>query len=119
MAAPDPGWQRASVLLHRGHGRPHLDIVLSRGRACPTLWLAGASWRWQAPHRRRYLTCSGPVPGGRGRTLRLWSGPARLHRCNLGWKLQLGDSITILSRRGVVLPIGASHCRPWDSRTRA
>ncbi|GDY12225.1 hypothetical protein LBMAG53_11030 [Planctomycetota bacterium] len=48
------------------------------GPNCPTLHLTRRTWRWQPPHRRRWLTWSGPVSGGRGVATAWWRGLARL-----------------------------------------
>ena len=70
---------RASLLLHRGHGAPHGDLVLAAGARCPTLHLTCRRGCWRAalgePHRRRYLTWRGPLGVGRGTVAQLWSGP--------------------------------------------
>jgi hypothetical protein len=84
----------AALLLHRDpRSGPHLDLVLGRGAPCPTLSLRrcphGWSGGWIAPHRRAWLTRSGPVSGGRGGARRLWRGPARWRRIPGGWRVEL------------------------------
>src|SRR3954470_14096628 len=83
----------ASLLLHRGAGPAHLDLVLGVGARCPTLGLhpAGAGWTgiWKPAHRRRWLAFSGPVAGGRGAVESRWRGVARWHRSAGGWRIIL------------------------------
>jgi hypothetical protein len=71
----------ATLLEHRGHGPRHYDLVLGTGKRCRTVRLERRRGRWgatpAAPHRRRYLTYRGPVPGGRGSVLQIWHGSAR------------------------------------------
>ncbi len=70
---------RASLLLHRGHGPRHGDLVLATGARCLTLRVAWQLGHWRVsvaePHRRRYLTYRGPLSAGRGVVNQLWSGP--------------------------------------------
>jgi hypothetical protein len=69
---------RASLLLHRGFGPRHGDLILGTGARCFTLRVGCRQGRWQIaiadPHRRRYLTYRGVVGGGRGTVDVLWSG---------------------------------------------
>ena len=85
----------ASLLLHEGYGEPHYDLVIGWGKSCPTLKLRlsirGFMGRWQAPHRRRYLSYRGPVGAGRGRVEQLWHGRVRWHRHQLGWLIHCGE----------------------------
>lgn len=111
-----PGLRSACLLRHRGHGPTHLDLVLADGAACPTLRLDGRRWRWQPPHRRRYLGWAGPIAGGRGSIRIIWRGQARIRRHNLGWIIALADWTLLLRRDGVVLPLGVTHCRPCSWR---
>ena len=65
----------AALLRHRRHGPIHDDLILGgTGPTCPTLHLTRRSWRWQPAHRRRWLSWSGPVSGGRGAATALWHG---------------------------------------------
>jgi len=70
----------AALVLHRGHGPRHADLILGTGARCLTVRLDGTLGRWQVslgvPHRRRYLTYRGPVSGGRGTVVQLWRGLA-------------------------------------------
>ncbi len=70
--------RRARLLLHRGHGPLHWDLVVSAGANLVTLRLernhGGWRVRWQPPHRRRYMTYAGPIPGGRGTVSQQWAG---------------------------------------------
>lgn len=72
---------RANLLLHRGYGLRHLDLVLGTGARCPTLRLerVHGRWRaiWSADHRRRYLAWAGPLDGDRGVVERRWNGLAQ------------------------------------------
>jgi hypothetical protein len=69
---------RASLLLHRGFGPRHGDLILGTGARCFTLRVGCWQGRWQIaiaePHRRRYLSYRGVVGGGRGTVDVLWSG---------------------------------------------
>ena len=69
----------AALLLHRGHGPRHADLILGTGARCRTIHIALIAGRWQVregmPHRRRYLAYRGPVPG-RGAVDQLWRGRA-------------------------------------------
>lgn len=75
---------RASLLLHRGRGPRHGDLVLGSGARCLTIHLEPipAGWRLRlgAPHRRRYLDWSGPLSAGRGVVVQRWHGFALI-----GW----------------------------------
>lgn len=68
---------RAALLLHRGHGPRHVDLVLGTGSRCATVHLELTAGRWRVyaglPHRRRYLAYRGPVRG-RGAVRQLWQG---------------------------------------------
>ncbi len=59
-----------TVLQHRGHGPQHMDVVLGAGPRCRTWRFERTTRGWVGrpiqAHRRRYLSWSGPVPGGRG-----------------------------------------------------
>jgi hypothetical protein len=59
-----------TVSLHRGYGPPHLDVLLGAGPRCRTWRFERTVRGWVGrpiqAHRRRYLSWSGPVPGGRG-----------------------------------------------------
>ena len=70
----------ATLLLHRGHGPRHADLILGTGARCVTVHLGTAAGRWRVslgmPHRRRYLTYRGPVSGERGTVVQLWRGLA-------------------------------------------
>ena len=74
----------AALLCHRGSGPVHFDLILGRGRRCPTLRLERVRRQlrlsWSAPHRRYYLSYSGPVSGGRGVVARRWYGDVRWTR---------------------------------------
>lgn len=74
----------AALLCHRGAGPLHFDLIIGRGRRCPTLRLAIArrelQLSWSQPHRRHYLTYRGPVSGGRGVVVRRWYGRVRWTR---------------------------------------
>ncbi|MCK6490028.1 MAG: hypothetical protein L6R48_17205 [Planctomycetes bacterium] len=95
----------AALLLHRDpRSGPHLDLVLGRGARCPTLSFrrAGRGWTggWIAPHRRAWLTRSGPVSGGRGSAQRLWRGPAAWWRIPGGWRIALpGAGLALRGKR--------------------
>ena len=69
---------RASLLLHRGYGARHGDLILATGARCLTLRIDCQQGRWRVaiadPHRRRYVTYRGPLSGGRGAVEVLWSG---------------------------------------------
>ena len=69
---------RASLLLHRGYGARHGDLILETGARCLTLRISCQQGRWRVaiaePHRRRYLTYRGPLSGGCGIVDVLWSG---------------------------------------------
>ena len=138
---PCPGWSQACVLHHRGHGAEHQDLIIAGGSRCETLRFERAYWRWQHPHRRHYLTFSGPVRLDRGTVRQMWQGFARLMRHPLGWTVQLtsqvhrqnsnhllyqtfigsilmdGNAILLLRRDGVVIPRYGPHSRPWALRT--
>ena len=69
---------RASLLLHRGYGARHGDLILQTGARCFTLRIDAQQGRWRVaiaePHRRRYLTYRGPLSGSRGVVEVLWTG---------------------------------------------
>ena len=69
---------RASLLLHRGYGARHGDLILETGARCLTLRIDCQQGRWRVaiaePHRRRYLTYRGPLSASRGIVDVLWSG---------------------------------------------
>ncbi len=94
----------ASLLIHRGHERTHLDLILANGGDCLALTLTRGQlgWRatWNRAHRRRYLEWSGPLPGYRGRVLVAWRGCAYWHRQYLGWRIHLAGLTTLSMRRG-------------------
>ncbi len=75
---------RASLFLHRGHGALHGDLILGTGARCLTIHLEPGRRGWRlrvgAPHRRRYLTWSGPISQGRGTVTQLWQGFAWVRR---------------------------------------
>lgn len=105
-----PLWRAAAMLLHVGSGPRHHDLVLGGGARCPTLRLEGRAWRWQEPHRRRYLAVAGALGPGRGRIERCWRGRARLRREARGWLLELSPAgpapwphRLLLRRDGVVI----------------
>lgn len=70
-------WIAATLLVHRGHGPRHADLVLGTGRQCVTVRMDVLAGRWRVSmgvaHRRRYLTYRGPV-AGRGTVVQLWRG---------------------------------------------
>lgn len=70
-------WVAASLLVHRGHGPRHADLVLGTGPRCVTIRMEISAGRWRVgvgvAHRRRYLTYRGPVVG-RGTVAQLWRG---------------------------------------------
>ena len=74
----------AALLCHRGLGRAHFDLIIGRGRCCPTLRLEivrrHVRLSWSTPHRRHYLTYRGPVAGARGVVARCWYGHVRWTR---------------------------------------
>ena len=78
-----PGVRQATLLRHRHHGPEHLDLVIANGANCLTMRLAGKIWRWQAAHRRRYLTYSGPISKDRGSVRVLWRGTALIRQHNI------------------------------------
>jgi hypothetical protein len=94
----------AQALWHRGVPAEHLDVVLGQGRRCPVLSIAaGGAVRWNVPHRRAWLTRSGPVAGGRGATTRVWRGLAV-------WQ---GRRRLVLPGAAVVWRGGAVACSGW------
>jgi hypothetical protein len=59
-----------TVSQHRGYGPLHVDVLVGAGPRCRTWRFERTTRGWVGrpiqAHRRRYLTWSGPVPGGRG-----------------------------------------------------
>lgn len=115
---PGHGAGPVSILLHRGHGPSHLDVVLGRGARCPTLALQPASrggwaWRPQPAHRRRYLTWAGAVSGARGTVRQLWRGEAHWRSRGNGLEIEFGAWRMLLQRGGVVIWRTRPHSPPW------
>lgn len=101
MKPPRAGRGPIALLLHRGHGPVHLDIVLGIGTACPTFRLGStASERW--PGRT-----GGPLPG---RTEGLFPSllPAGGGRTSRQRALA-----RLLARRPLSCAPGAPHRRRW------
>jgi hypothetical protein len=108
----------ATLLLHRGHGLCHADLILGTGARCVTVRLGIEAGRWRVslgvPHRRRYLTYRGPLSGDRGAVVQLWRGlawctrSAAVMRCRLQpnplllMKMRGGFHIAGSSRKGPV-----------------
>jgi len=95
-------WIPASLLLHRGHGTLHADLILGTGPRCVTVGFRTAAGRWRVklgvPHRRRYLTYRGPVPGGRGAVVQLWRGLAWWMRSAATLRLRLHPNQVLLMK---------------------
>jgi hypothetical protein len=87
---------RVSVLAHRANGPLHLDLVTGVGSTCPTWALAWAGPRLRLVrklgHRRRYLTWSGPLAGGRGSVRAVGRGWLRGLPRAADWNLELSFS---------------------------
>ncbi len=92
---------QASLLLHRGHGPLHVDVILGTGGRCQTIRLAATNGRWQAtmglPHRRHYLTFRGPV-AGRGSVIQLGRGRAWCARSAVALRLRLSPNLLFLMK---------------------
>jgi hypothetical protein len=102
---------RGVILRHTGNGPLHYDVVVAGGGRCPTIALLPGRpwrWRWQQPHRRRYLTYRGAVAGGRGRITRVWNGPVQI----LHGFLRIDGHLLRLRRDGVVVWHNAAHSPP-------
>jgi hypothetical protein len=79
--------QRFAILIHRGHGPDHFDLLLEQADALAT-WRflqkdadprlagdeAGLPCRRIADHRKAYLDYEGPVSRGRGEVRRVEAG---------------------------------------------
>ena len=80
--------RRFVILIHRGHGPTHYDLMLDHGQALATWRLARLPSVGQAceplpagklpDHRRAYLAYEGPVSSGRGRVDRVDAGECEL-----------------------------------------
>lgn len=78
-----PGHGMLALSYHRGDGaEPHVDIFFEKGTRCATISVVASRFpgrpraHWGKPHRRRYLTYSGPVTGQRGWVDVIWRGRA-------------------------------------------
>jgi hypothetical protein len=112
IVRPSCGRRWAVVLRHRQPGQPaHSDVLIAGVPRCATLQIsrAGGTWRgrWIAAHRRRYLHVHGPVPGGRGRIARRWSGWALVRRWHGGFALTLAHARCHLTADGRIVPRAA------------
>jgi hypothetical protein len=89
-----------TLARHCGHGLAHFDLLLGVGARCPTIALISpifsltsglpdvrTSGRLLFPHRRRYLSFSGPVPGRRGVVSVCFQGRAIWHRTHGGLRV--------------------------------
>jgi hypothetical protein len=85
------GGKACSLMLHRGAGMEHFDLIFLGGSRCLTISLWWESGRWHArrlpDHRRRYLTYRGPVGGGRGQIDHLWHGLIKTVRLANGLRI--------------------------------
>jgi hypothetical protein len=76
------------ILLHRGHGATHFDLMLEQADGLATWQLAQdpaalavggrLPARRLADHRKAYLVHEGPVGGGRGSVQRIHAGSCQL-----------------------------------------
>ncbi|MCS6969705.1 MAG: hypothetical protein RMM29_02330 [Planctomycetota bacterium] len=112
---PRLAWVPAAIARHRGPQPEHLDVFLAAGALCLSLRLAHGRWQEQAPHRRRYLSYSGPLSAGRGAVAICWRGLGRLRRTSGGWQLELRRGCAtarwLLADGGIVRALGGRCSR--------
>ena len=92
---------RFVILEHVGHGEDHFDLMLAVGEVLATWQFdrwpdEGSVGRPLADHRVAYLTCEGPISGGRGEVRRIAEGTFDIvSESSDDWRVALDDGATV------------------------